>query len=411
MPLLNAAEGLTGEQQHAVQAALTHPVSVLTGGPGTGKTTTLKTLITLLEQARKSYALCSPTGRAAKRLSEATERDASTIHRLLGYSPVDGFMHNRKNPLPVDFLIVDEVSMLDIVLANHLLNAIQPGTHLLLVGDVDQLPSVGAGDVLRDLIASSILPVTRLTTIFRQEQGSRIILNAHRVNRGEMPLFEKGNGDFFLFPAEDAESAASWVEDVTCRRIPQTFNLDPLHDIQVLAPMYRGAAGVDNLNTLLQSQLNPSRPGVQEKQLFGEVFREGDKVMQMQNDYHKDVYNGDIGYVCGVDPVEQSLVVEFDGQPVVYDWTECDQLVHAYAVSVHKSQGSEFPAVVIPVLTQHYIMLQRNLLYTAITRAQKLCVLVGNYKALAVAVKNNQVSKRFSALDWRLTLDLKKATL
>lgn len=402
---------LTAEQQGAVEAALKHPVSVLTGGPGTGKTTTLHALIAALEQAQKTYALCSPTGRAAKRLSEATQRPASTIHRLLGYSPLEGFKYNRKHPLPVDFLIVDEASMLDIILANHLLNALEPGTHLLFVGDVDQLPSVGAGDVLRDVIASGTVPVTRLTTIFRQAQGSHIILNAHRVNQGKLPIFEKDSQDFFLFPAQEAEKAAHWVEDVTCQRIPDKFGLDPLHEVQVLAPMYRGLAGVDNLNVQLQARLNPKQPQAPEKALYGQVFRVGDKVMQTQNDYQKDVYNGDIGFVTGIDFADQALNVDFQGQRVRYDWTEGDQLVHAYAVSVHKAQGSEFPAVVIPILTQHYVMLQRNLIYTAITRAKSLCVLVGNRKALAIAVNNNQVAERFSALGWRLTLEKKKATL
>jgi exodeoxyribonuclease V alpha subunit len=261
------------------------------------------------------------------------------------------------------------------------------------------------------VIASGTVPVTRLTTIFRQAQGSHIILNAHRVNQGKLPIFEKDSQDFFLFPAQEAEKAAHWVEDVTCQRIPDKFGLDPLHEVQVLAPMYRGLAGVDNLNVQLQARLNPKQPQAPEKALYGQVFRVGDKVMQTQNDYQKDVYNGDIGFVTGIDFADQALNVDFQGQRVRYDWTEGDQLVHAYAVSVHKAQGSEFPAVVIPILTQHYVMLQRNLIYTAITRAKSLCVLVGNRKALAIAVNNNQVAERFSALGWRLTLEKKKATL
>jgi exodeoxyribonuclease V alpha subunit len=399
---------LSLEQQSAIQTALSHPVSVLTGGPGTGKTTCIQLLITRLESSSKHYALASPTGRAAKRLSEATGRPASTIHRLLGYSPAEGFKHNTRNPLPIDLLVVDEASMLDLLLAHHLLKAVPPEAHLLLVGDVDQLPSVGAGDVLRDVIASGIAPVTRLTEIFRQEAGSDIITNAHRINRGNMPIFSPApkagdrSGDFFLFPAEDAIGAADWILDVVCERIPQTFNLESKADIQVLAPMYRGPVGVNALNERLQAALNPSSAKKPEKTLFGQTFRRGDKVMQTQNDYDKDVYNGDIGFVSDLSLVEHSLSVTFDNRQVSYDWSEADQLTLAYAVSVHKAQGSEFPAVVAPVVTQHYLMLQRNLLYTAITRAQQLCVLVGNRRAIGIAVRNDQVSRRYTALDWRL---------
>ncbi len=401
---------LSPEQQAAVQTALKHPLSVLTGGPGTGKTTCLKSLIRNLEALSIPYALASPTGRAAKRLSETTGRPASTIHRLLGYSPAEGFQHHPENPLPVDFLVIDEASMLDLILANNLLKALRPGTHLLLVGDVDQLPSVGAGDVLRDVIASGVVPVTRLNTIFRQAAGSQIITNAHRINRGEMPAFSASRqeqaaplpGDFFLFPTEEAASAADWVVDVVCQRIPGTFGLDPRRQIQVLAPMYRGPAGVHALNDRLQAQLNPPAANKASKTLFGQTFRPGDKVMQTQNDYDKDVFNGDIGFVRGVDLVEHILTVDFDNRFIEYDWSEADQLVLAYAVSVHKAQGSEFPAVVLPMVTQHYVMLQRNLLYTAITRAKNLCVLVGSRKAIGMAVGNNKVARRFTALDWRL---------
>ncbi|MBL7162202.1 MAG: ATP-dependent RecD-like DNA helicase [Anaerolineales bacterium] len=400
---------LSKEQQQAISNALMHPVSVLTGGPGTGKTTCLKSLIFQLESSSIPYALASPTGRAAKRLSETTDRPASTIHRMLGFSPKGGFKHNVENPLPIKYLVLDETSMLDLLLANNLLKALKPGTHLLLVGDVDQLPSVGAGDVLRDVIASDAAPVTRLNTIFRQAAGSHIITNAHHINRGEMPIFppspqpgEGGEGDFFLFPAEDAQSAADWIEDVVCSRIPQRFGFDPISQIQVLAPMYRGPAGVTALNQRLQERLNPPSPGKSEKSLYGQTFRPGDKVMQTQNDYDKDVYNGDFGSVQALDMVEQTLTVDFEGRPVSYDWGETDQLNLAYTVSVHKAQGSEFPVVVLPVVTQHYIMLQRNLLYTAITRAQKLCVLVGNRRAISIAVHNNKVAHRYTALDWRL---------
>lgn len=396
---------LSTEQQEAIRTALTHPVSVLTGGPGTGKTTAIRALIAALDTQRKRYALASPTGRAAKRLSEATGRSASTIHRLLGFSPQEGFKYNLENPLPIDLLVVDEASMLDLVLANQLLKALEPGTHLLLVGDVDQLPSVGAGDVLRDLIASELAPVTRLSVIFRQAAGSHIITNAHRINQGQMPNFEKDSNDFFLFPAETAEEAADWVVEVTCNRIPSKFGLHSRDDIQVLSPMYRGPAGVTALNERLQSTLNPTSLKKPEKSLFGQIFRVGDKVMQTRNDYDKDVYNGDIGYVVGINPVQHTLAIEFDNRRIDYDYSEADQLVLAYAVSVHKSQGAEFPAVVTPIVTAHYMMLQRNLLYTAVTRAKQLCVLVGSRRAIAITVHNDKVAHRYTALDWRLRVD------
>ena len=393
---------LSEEQKAAIRAALSQPVSVLTGGPGTGKTTCVKALIDLLEAGHKRYALASPTGRAAKRLSEATNRPASTIHRLLEYSPVDGFKHDEENPLEIDFLVVDEASMLDLLLAHHLLKALRPGTHLLLVGDVDQLPSVGAGDVLRDIIASGIAPVMRLGTIYRQAAGSGIISNAHLINQGKMPLFPKEGGDFFLFPAEDAGAAADWVLDLLTERIPKKFGLAAPGDIQVLSPVYRGPAGVTALNGRLQEALNPASPGKPERSLFGSIYRLGDKVMQTQNNYEKEIYNGDIGFIRSLDIIEHTLGVDFDGQPVTYDWNDVDQLVLAYAISVHKAQGSEFPAVVMPVVLQHYLMLQRNLLYTAVTRARNLCVLTGSRRAVGTAVRNNKVAHRFTALRLRL---------
>lgn len=393
---------LTAEQQKALRTVISSPVSVITGGPGTGKTTCLQALIELAEEAHKSYALASPTGRAAKRLSEATGRPAMTIHRLLGYSPREGFKQSAEHPLKVDLLVVDEASMLDLLLAHHLLKAIQPGTHLLLVGDVDQLPSVGAGDVLRDLIDSQIAPVSRLGLIFRQAAGSQIITNSHRINQGQLPKISKDSRDFFLFPAEEPEQAAQWVEDVVCVRIPEKFGLNPRDQIQVLAPMYRGPAGVNLLNQRLQNAINPHKAGKNEKHIAGQFFRVGDKVMQVQNNYDKDVFNGDIGFIQDIDLVNHTLVVNYENNLVPYEWAEADQLVLAYTVSVHKSQGSEFPAVVLPILTAHYIMLQRNLLYTAITRAKELCVLVGSRRALAIAVNNDKVAHRFTALDWRL---------
>jgi len=394
---------LSEEQMQAVKMALEHPVSILTGGPGTGKTTCLKALIATLDQQKKRYALASPTGRAAKRLSEATGSPASTIHRLLEYSPVEGFKRNPDNPLNVDFLVVDEASMLDLLLTNNLLKALRPGTHLLFVGDIDQLPSVGAGDVLRDLIESGVAAVTRLMTIFRQAEDSQIITNAHRINQGQVPFFAKGEqGDFYLFPAEDAAAAADWVVDVVTERIPQTFGFDGQSDIQVLSPLYRGPAGVTILNERLQEKLNPPANGKAEKSLYGTVFRVGDKVMQTRNNYDKNVYNGDIGFVQGMDMVNQTLSVDFEGHPAEYEWSEADELTLAYSVSVHKAQGAEFSVIVMPVVTQHYMMLQRNLLYTAVTRARSLCVLAGNMKAIGMAVRNNKVAQRFSALKMRL---------
>lgn len=401
--------GLSDEQEKAIRKALSNPVSVLTGGPGTGKTTTIRALISVLETAKKTYALASPTGRAAKRLSQTSDRPASTIHRLLSYAPGEGFRHNAANPLSIDMLVVDEASMLDLVLANHLLKALKPGMHLLLVGDYDQLPSVGAGDVLRDVIKSGVAAVTRLSVIFRQAAHSHIITNAHRINQGQMPIFPSSKSladsepaDFFLFPCETPEEAASWVQDIVCNRIPEKFGFNPRSDIQVLSPMYRGPAGVDALNVSLQSRLNPPASNKPEKTLLGQTFRLGDKLMQLRNNYDKDVYNGDIGQFTALNLVDQTFTIDFEGRSVVYDWSELDQLQLAYAVSVHKAQGSEFPAVVIPLVTQHYMMLQRNLLYTAITRAKKLCVLVGSRRAIGIAVRNNKVAQRHSGLEFRL---------
>jgi len=401
---------LSAEQQQAVNQALIHPVSILTGGPGTGKTTCLKALITTLEAQHKKVALASPTGRAARRLSDATGRPASTIHRLLEPSPPLGFKRNQEHPLDIDFLVVDEASMLDLLLTNHLLKAVPPGAHILFVGDVDQLPSVGAGDVLRDIIASAIAPVVTLTTIFRQAAGSRIITNAHLINQGKMPVFSNlpagaaraEGADFFLFPAEDAASAANWIVDVVSERIPQKFGFDPLRDIQVLSPVYRGEAGVSALNERLREKLNPAAANKAERRLFGVTFRAGDKVMQTLNNYDKDVFNGDIGFIRSIDVLEHAVNVDFEGRLVTYDWNEVDELTLAYVISVHKAQGSEFPVVVMPVVPQHFMMLQRNLLYTAITRARSLCVLTGSQRAISMAVKNNKVAHRFSALEWRL---------
>jgi len=401
-------DSLSSEQQHAIETSLINPVSVITGGPGTGKTTCLNALIPIFEKNHMRYALASPTGRAAKRLSEATSRPASTIHRLLGYAHGNGFQYNEKKPLNIDFLIVDEASMLDLLLTYSLLRALKPDTQLLLVGDVDQLPSVGAGDVLRDIIASGKVPVSQLQKIFRQAEGSMIIENAHHINRGQMPAFStSSSGDFFLFPAQDAEAAGNWVGELASSRIPKNFGLDPIKNIQVLTPMYRGAAGVEALNNTLQEKLNPANISKHEQKLFGRIYRIGDKVMQIRNNYDKEVFNGDIGIIKTINRIEQTIVVAFDQtQKVQYDFSEADDLVLAYAISIHKSQGSEYPAVVIPILTQHYIMLQRNLLYTAVTRAKKLCVLIGNNKAIRIAVGNDQVSHRYSYLAQRINENL-----
>ena len=400
--LLALDQRLSSVQQEAIVQALNNPVSVLTGGPGTGKTTTIKALIAALEADHKKYALASPTGRAAKRLAQASERTASTIHRLLGFSPQEGAKYNEDNPLPVDLVVIDEASMLDLQLTHSLLKALKPGTHLLFVGDVDQLPSVGAGDVLREVILSGVAAITRLQMIYRQGAESHIVSNAHLINQGEMPQTPKVSEDFFLFPAKDADEAAKWVVELVTERIPKRFQLDPLKDIQVLGPLYRGPAGVSALNAELQQALNPASGLKSERSFFGQLLRSGDRVMQVRNDYDKNVFNGDIGLITEISNEQQTLTVDFEGRLVAYDWSEADELTLAYAVTVHKSQGSEFPVVVMPVLTQHYVMLQRNLLYTGVTRAKKLCVLVGNKKAIGIAVKNNKVAERWSGLAERL---------
>jgi exodeoxyribonuclease V alpha subunit len=393
---------LTPQQQGAVKAALTSKLSVLTGGPGTGKTTTLQMVIRALEEKGFKYALASPTGRAAKRLSEATERPASTIHRLLGYGPSEGFLFDEDSPLEVDILIVDEASMIDLVLFYNLLKALPNETHLMLVGDVDQLPSVGAGNVLRDVIDSDIASVTRLKTIFRQSDDSYIVVNAHRINDGEMPFTDNRSADFFFFGENEPTNVSDLIVDIVTSRLPDKFNYDPMNDIQVIAPMYRGPAGVTALNDALQQALNGDRR-MAEKQLYGRVFRVGDKVMQTKNNYEKDVFNGDIGRIYGIDLDENYLEVLMDGRYIEYEFGETDELMHAYCISTHRSQGSEYPVVVMPILTQHYMMLQRNLLYTAITRAKQAVVLVGNRQAIYMAVQNNKVAERYSGLLARLS--------
>ncbi|NOX63701.1 MAG: ATP-dependent RecD-like DNA helicase [Chloroflexi bacterium] len=394
---------LAPAQREAVRTALTHPVTVLTGGPGTGKTTTLRALIRLLEAAGNRFALAAPTGRAAKRMAEATGREAKTIHRLLEVQPSEGFSFrfNADNPLDIDMLIIDEASMLDLLLTNHLLKAAPPGAHVLFVGDVDQLPSVGAGNVLRDIIDSGEVAVVKLETIFRQAADSYIITNAHRINRGQTPLFPKDARDFFLFVIEDVERCADMVIDLVQNRIPRRFGI-PSEEIQVLSPMHRGPIGVAALNQRLQQALNPPRAGRPERALAGRVFRVGDRVMQTRNNYDLEVFNGDMGVITAIDAVMHTLTVRIDERLVVYDWANADELVHAWAISVHKSQGSEYRAVVLPIHTTHFIMLQRNLLYTAVTRARDLVVMVGTRKAIAIAVRNDKVTERNTALAERL---------
>ncbi len=398
---------LTPRQAEAVQTALTHRIAVLTGGPGTGKTTTVRSILRLAEAAGVRTVLAAPTGRAAKRLSEATERPAKTLHRLLEFKPgAGGFSRNEENPLEADLVIIDETSMLDLILMNNLLKAIPLGAHLLLVGDVDQLPSVGAGNVLHDIIAaSSTLPhsaVVRLDAIFRQAEGSYIITNAHRINHGQMPILDNRTAqDFFLFREEEPSRAADLVVELVHERIPRRFGFRP-EEIQVLSPMHRGEVGVGALNDRLQETLNPPGPQTIERQIGGRTFRVGDRVMQIRNNYDKEVFNGDMGQIAGIDPEEQIIRVRMDDRIIAYDFVETDELVHAYAISIHKAQGSEFPVAVIPLLTTHYMMLQRNLLYTAVTRAQKLVVLVGSPRAIGIAVKADRAKERYSGLAQRL---------
>jgi exodeoxyribonuclease V alpha subunit len=401
---------LAPQQRAAVRSALTTRLAILTGGPGTGKTTTVRTILQLCDRERCRVLLAAPTGRAAKRLSETTGREAKTLHRLLEFKPAEGmaFQRHEENPLEADLVIVDEASMLDVVLTNHLLKAIPLGAHLLMVGDVDQLPSVGPGNVLADIIAAiegapaKGAAVVRLQTIFRQEAGSYIIANAHRINQGDMPIIDnEGARDFFLFKTEDAERAAQLCVELVTERIPRRFGIAP-EDIQVLSPMHRGVAGVGALNEQLQAALNPPAAAKPERKIGARAYRSGDRIMQIRNNYEKDVYNGDMGRIARVDLEMHQVHALFDGRSVVYDFLELDELVHAYAVSVHKSQGSEFPAVVVPVLTSHYMMLQRNLLYTAVTRARQLAVLVGQPKAISIAVRNGKVAERYTGLTERL---------
>lgn len=401
---------LAPEQRQALQMALQHGISVITGGPGTGKTTIVRSLLQLMADRKKKVRLAAPTGRAAKRMSETTGAEAMTIHRLLEYAFIEGqgmaFGRNEDNPLEADVVILDEASMIDILLMFHLLRAIPDGCQLVLVGDVDQLPSVGAGNVLRDIIESQAVATVRLQTIFRQAGQSMIVVNAHRVNSGQFPYLNVKDKDFYFIEEEEPDKILQTVVQLCGQRLPAAYGCHPYEDMQVLTPMRRTLIGVENLNDELQRALNPpaaNKPEVRQGYLH---FRLGDKVMQIKNNYKKQVFNGDIGRVQAIDVEERELYVLYpeggSDRLVGYDFLELDELALAYAISVHKSQGSEYPVVVMPVSTQHYIMLQRNLLYTAITRAKRLVVLVGTKKALALAVKNNQVEERHTLLRWRL---------
>ncbi|WEV27675.1 ATP-dependent RecD-like DNA helicase [Streptomyces sp. 71268] len=397
---------LAPEQREAVKLALTEKVAVLTGGPGCGKSFTVRSVVELARAKQAKVVLAAPTGRAAKRLAELTGAEASTVHRLLELKPGGDAAYDRDRPLDADLVVVDEASMLDLLLANKLVKAVPPGAHLLLVGDVDQLPSVGAGEVLRDLLApGSPVPSVRLTRIFRQAQQSGVVTNAHRINSGVPPITD-GLPDFFLFVEDDTEEAGRLTVDVAARRIPAKFGLDPRRDVQVLAPMHRGPAGAGTLNGLLQQAVTPARPDLPERRFGGRTFRVGDKVTQIRNNYEKGangVFNGTVGVVTALDNEEQRLTVRTDeDEEVGYDFDELDELAHAYAVTIHRSQGSEYPAVVIPVTTGAWMMLQRNLLYTAVTRAKRLVVLVGSRKALGQAVRTVSAGRRCTALDHRL---------
>ena len=386
-------------QVEAIRQAIASKVMVLTGGPGTGKTTTTKAIIAALQSAGMRILLAAPTGRAAKRMSEATGMEAKTIHRLLEYNPQDGYKRNDENPLEGDALIVDECSMIDIILMNNLTKALPTKMRLVLVGDIDQLPSVGAGNVLRDIIDSGVIPVVRLTRIFRQAQSSRVVMSAHAINRGCFPDISNGqHTDFFFMKQEEPEKVAETIVSLVRDRLPKAYR-QPTANIQVLTPMQRGVVGAANLNMALQQALNHNTAALVRG---GYTFKEGDRVMQLRNNYDKDIYNGDLGYVRSVDMEERTLTVDFDGQMVEYEASELDELTLAYATTIHKSQGSEYPIVVMPVLMTHYVMLQRNLIYTGITRAKKICVLVGQTKALAYAIHNMKVLKRNTRLKERL---------
>ena len=405
----NSTITLAPRQKEALREALKAGVIVVTGGPGTGKTTTIKALLELFRRFHLEVMLAAPTGRAAKRMTEATGKEAKTLHRLLEYTKgKEGFYfkRNQENPLKAHVVIVDEVSMVDLLLMYNLLKAVPAGCKLVLVGDKDQLPSVGAGNVLRDIIDSGVVSVVRLETIFRQARDSAIILNAHRVNQGEFPYRNNKEGDFFFLKKEDPSEILALILDLCSRRLPQYQKYNPLEDIQVLTPMRRTILGVDNLNQTLQEHLNPVSPAKPEFNLAGITFRLGDKVMQIKNNYELEVFNGDIGKITLIDREENQVIIAYPDlqgyREVIYDFKDMEEVVLAYATSVHKSQGSEYKVVILPVVTQHFIMLQRNLIYTAITRAKEMVILIGTTRALAIAIKNNKVEERYTLLAERL---------
>ncbi|MFO0586613.1 MAG: ATP-dependent RecD-like DNA helicase [Polyangiaceae bacterium] len=409
-PAIDAFESAAGmslapAQRRAVEEAAKNKVLVITGGPGVGKTTIVKAILAVLDRARVDTKLAAPTGRAAKRMSEATKREATTLHRLLEFDPKERrFLRDRKRPIDAGALVVDEASMLDVELANALLSALPDAARLVLVGDVDQLPSVGPGAVLRDLIESGAVPTVRLTTIFRQAEGSLIVENAHRIQEGLPPQSaDSPTGAFHVIHRTSGEAAADTIQKILTENIPKRFGLDPRRDVQVLAPMHRGDAGTTALNQRLQMALNPEGPSVSR---FGRTMRVGDKVMQLKNDVERDVYNGDLGFVSGLDPEAKQLTVRFDeGREVVYEESDLDELALAYATSIHKSQGSEYPAVIVPLLTEHFVMLSRNLFYTAVTRGKKLVVLVADPRAVRMALAETRKEERKTWLAERIRRD------
>jgi len=397
---------LAENQVEAIKCAARNKILVITGGPGTGKTTIINAILKIFAPLKIRIQLAAPTGRAAKRMSEATGHEARTLHRLLEYSmKKGGFQKDQKHPLPCDLLIVDEASMIDTILMHHLLKAVPLQATFILVGDIYQLPSVGAGNVLKDIILSAAIPVVALDKIFRQARESRIILNAHRINGGKMPQLKNAreNSDFFFIEQEDPEQVLNTILDLTGKRVPDYFGFDPMNDIQVLTPMHRGVVGAGNLNLTLQNRLNPNTRGIERG---NRTFRMGDKVMQIKNNYDKEVFNGDMGRIVGLEPETREVIISFEGRELPYDFTDLDEVILAYAVSVHKSQGSEYPAVIIPILIQHYMLLQRNLIYTAVTRGKKLVILVGTRKALAIGIRNDKTLKRHTLLEKRLTKDI-----
>ncbi|MBF0226966.1 MAG: ATP-dependent RecD-like DNA helicase [Desulfobacterales bacterium] len=395
---------LAEKQKQAIQTAIQNKIVVITGGPGTGKTTIINAILKIFSQLTPNILLAAPTGRAAKRMSETTGYESKTIHRMLEFNMQNGgFQKNDEKPLKCDILIIDEASMIDTVLMYHLLKAVPLHAVLIFVGDVNQLPSVGAGNVLNDIILSGTIPVVTLTEIFRQAKESSIIVNAHRINNGFFPVFDLDGTkkDFFFMNHDDPEKVLEFIIEIVKERIPKRFGLDPIEDIQVLTPMNKGIVGTNNLNLQLQEILNPSNNG-EEVLRRGRTFRINDKVMQIKNNYDKMIFNGDIGRIINIDKEQQEVIIDFDKKEVFFDFSDLDEIVLAYAVSVHKSQGSEYPAVVIPIVTQHYMLLQRNLIYTAVTRGKKLVVMIGSNKALAIAVKNDKTERRYTYLSQRL---------